>query len=326
MKKVNLKSIQITSLFGEDIDEDAVQHLFRQLNTLNRPSLDPIDDIEVRYFDWVLVKRKGVELGFTDFYYHYTADFDLWGLGDLLLTQVYFYSAKGTEDTLPFTGELPYNLTFDDTQGVARDKLESFEYNRHSFLSDTWDVEGYRLNVQYTPEGTIGCVICLLIPPPLKQDVHLSNPALSTIIEKLGQSPFDVQFIQLWQDDNEFTLEQENEIKIYRRLNLKQTLGVSLLFTGLQHAALFKSIIFYSDREEGAIQWNGELPFGITFSDDMLALLKKINGVLIDSIDLKDISRRVWNLPEYTLFILYSNVENRIMQLEIIAKGYWSQS
>lgn len=78
-------SEHIISLLGmeEDAEEKNMAALWRELNTLNRPTIDPHDydgdSDNLHYMDWVLIRRKGVELGFSEYYYHKTNNFELWG-------------------------------------------------------------------------------------------------------------------------------------------------------------------------------------------------------------------------------------------------------
>jgi hypothetical protein len=135
--------------FGNAADAEGVAAIFDALGTYQRPE-PPRDGRS--FHDWVLIRRRGVEPGFADSEYQAAADRYRWGHGELLLTQGYFYA--GFEDVQPFTGELPFGLLFADSRHAARAKLAAYEATRHSYRSDTWDVEGYRLSVTYADDGT----------------------------------------------------------------------------------------------------------------------------------------------------------------------------
>lgn len=51
-------------ILGKSIDSEEVNALFDELQTMHRPSFDADDD-EQDVYEWILVKRKGIELGFA---------------------------------------------------------------------------------------------------------------------------------------------------------------------------------------------------------------------------------------------------------------------
>jgi hypothetical protein len=73
----------ILQLFNLPAADKSVEDLLVSLNTLARPSLpdDEDEDSGSAYHGWVLVRRKSIELGFTDSNYHAAATPALWGMG-----------------------------------------------------------------------------------------------------------------------------------------------------------------------------------------------------------------------------------------------------
>ena len=136
---------QLLALLGRRADDAAVEEVFVALRTRRRPELDPEDRDSID--DWVLVRKKGVELGFTDEAYFHVGE--KWqrrrqGTG-LLLHQVYFYNKH--DDIADFAGSLPFGLTWSDTRKDVRRKLGKYNSTRRSYRTDTWELPEFRMIV-----------------------------------------------------------------------------------------------------------------------------------------------------------------------------------
>ena len=313
-----MNSIEIIFNFGLPATSDKVEALFALLSTLNRPALP--DDEEYVYHDWVLVRRKGVELGFADSEYQSAADRFRWGHGELLLTQAYFYS--GFNDIQSYTGELPYGLTFADGREVARAKLAAYEATRHSYLNDTWDVEGYRLSVTYKEGGqSIDRIACRVLAAPIPRMQELTYPALANVTAAFGFGIRSPEFSELWGSllDDEKTQEAVDDGEI----DFTQSYGATLGFANSGSGPIFRSIILHRNRDTESAGWAGELPQGLDFEDSPEILFQKIKDQPIQQSDSALTGHGVWHFDDYTLHILYSNLDNRLLRVKLIAPGNW---
>src|SRR3972149_4368906 len=119
---------QLIALLGNHADDTAVESAFVELRTQRRPELDPEDRDSMR--DWVLIRRKGVELGFVDevFYQAGEARRRRRKGVPLILSQVYFYTAR--DDIANFSGDLPLGLKWSDNRDQVRRKLVQYESTR----------------------------------------------------------------------------------------------------------------------------------------------------------------------------------------------------
>lgn len=89
---------------GFDGDNKTITDLLENtLETYGKPDFDDRDDRDV--YDWVLVQRKGVELGFVDRAYFEGKPYYAWYSEGVLLTQVYYYC--GFDDVASYVGKLP---------------------------------------------------------------------------------------------------------------------------------------------------------------------------------------------------------------------------
>jgi hypothetical protein len=78
-------------------------------------------------------------------------------------------------------------------------------------------------------------------------------------------------------------------------------------------------VTFYSSRDLDARQWSGALPFGLTFDDTQQQVLDKVRAVPEKHSDQTLIGFARWRFPEFTLTVMYSNVENRVLRVTLEA-------
>lgn len=305
---------EISSLFGESSNSSAVENLYSALNTLRRPSLP--EDEEYIFHDWVLVRRKGVELGFADSEYQKAAPRYRWGGGELLLTQAYFY--RGFGDIQPYAGNLPHGLTFSDTPEIARQKLSAFESTRHSYRNDTWDVDSYRLSVTYTENRQgIDRLACRQLAAPIPREGEIVLPSLSALTGAFGCRITDREFSSLWGemlDDN--ALSQGRE---YGEIDFTRSFGATIGLAG----GNFRSITLHRNRDTESAGWCGPLPHELNFEDSPETLFAKMPEPPVQKSDSALTGHGVWHFPDYTVHILYSNLDNRLLRVKLIAPGSW---
>lgn len=308
----------ILSLFGTSANGSEIEALLASLNTLHKPVLP--DDEEFVYHDWVLVRRKGVELGFSDSEYHKAAHRALWGRGKLLLTQAYFYA--GFDTVRPFTGKLPHGLTFDDDRDRVRAKLAAFEATRHSYRSDTWDVAGYRLNIVYKEKGQgIDRMACRVLAAPIPDGQMHSPPGLATVVAAFGADVRTAEFALLWGGllDKKKLQESIEEGEI----NFTQDYGAVLGLACSGSAVALRSVTLHRNRDRESRGWKGDMPNRLDFEDSPEVLFTKIKERPVQQSDSQLTGHAVWHFEDYTLHVLYSNLDNRLLRVKLIAPGTW---
>jgi hypothetical protein len=313
-----MRFAQFTDAFGHASTDAKIESLFRELNTLRRPSLPEEDGF--CFHDWVLVRRQGVELGFADSEYHTAAERFRWGHGKLLLTQVYFYS--GFDDVARYSGELPFDLQWSDTQAAARQKLADFEATRHSYLTDTWEVPGYRLTVTYAGKGeSIDRMVCRNLAAPIPTGPSVTPPSLNGMTAAFGHSVRSTDFADLWVDS--FDAAAHSEAREENSIDWTSSFGATLSFAASSNGPLFQAITLHRNRDSESVGWRGPLPEGLDFEDSPEVLFRKISQTPVQRSNGPTTGHAVWHFDECTLHVLYSNLDNRLLRIKLISPGTW---
>ncbi|WP_418648817.1 hypothetical protein ACNQFN_11130 [Thauera butanivorans] len=312
--------MNLTADFGEAADSPRMEEIFRQLNTLRRPQL-PDDDPYI-FYDWVLVRRQGLELGFVEENYHLGKAKHLWGTGQLLFVQAYYYA--GFDDVQCCEILMPYGLSWKDSREKVRGRMAGAAATLHSSsISDTWDVpEGYRLTVTYGGNPIHAeRMVCQQVPVPLRPSQPVSPPNLDQIIVHWGHSVTQTDWRALWShwlDDN--AIKQGSDSG---EIDLADSFGVTLHVEPDDGAPLLRAITLHGNRDANAVGWRGKLPQGLDFEDSPNILFQKIQEQPISTSQGKITGHAVWNFHDYTLHVLYSCVDNRLMRVKLIAPGIW---
>jgi hypothetical protein len=308
----------ITDLFGQPATSETIERTFSLLNTLRRPSL-PDDDSHV-FHDWVLVRKKGAELGFVDSEYQRAGHRGLWGKGELLLSQVYFYA--GFDDVARYSGDLPFGVAWTDNRQQVIAKLAPFEATRRAYTTDTWDVPGYRLTVDYAgADQHPDRVLCRQLPLPLPHPADISWPTLDVLVHNFGTAVNDPQFRALWggQLDEEKLQEAVQEGQI----DFRDNFGATLSLAASEGAPLFRAITLHRNRDSDSVGWGGAMPHGLGFEDSPSTLFAKIKPEPAQQADSVNTGHAVWHFDDHTLHVLYSRIDNRLLRVKLLAPGVW---
>ena len=312
----------LTEIFGVPADSQPMQSVFTHFNTLRRPELADRDT----HHDWVLVRRAGVELGFTEENYHRGEPPTLWGNGDLLFTQVYFYA--GFEDVAPYNGELPFGVRWNDTREQVRARLSELAHTLHSSdVSDTWDVPGYRMTVHYTAgaQQQPDKLVCMQQPnrPGAPKDKR-TVPSVDWMVQQWGENVAATQWRAAW--NGYLTKTALSEGKEDGVIDLSLNLGISLHVRADAGQLLLQALSLFGSAYDSATQWAGETPLGLDFDDSPHTLFKKITSKPVKRKDSELSGYAVWHTQDYTVHILYSFVDNRILRIKLLAPGTWKSS
>ncbi|MBB3195361.1 hypothetical protein [Roseateles terrae] len=314
-----LNSERLLSYLGLSSEMLEDKLLWSELNTLDRPRHP--ESGEISYYDWVLVRRKGLELGFVDSEYNAGAARFRWGHGHMTLAQLYLYS--GHADVQRFHGAMPFGLRWEDGRTQARAHLSEFESSRHSHLTDAWDVPGYRLTVVYSDDGTsIVRVVCRRLPDPLDPTTAMPPPPLQDLLQALGESVANPSFASIWPLGS-WSRQHTAEARDEGEVDLNPACGLTLKTESDGIDPVLRSVTFHRNRDQEGSGWRGELPAGLAFEDSPEQLFHKLNIAPLQQADTALTGYGVWDLPDFTLHVLYSNVDNRLIRVKVLAPGTW---
>lgn len=319
-------------LLGRKLDDPQVQAALEQFAHGMQPELDPDDEDSL--FDWVTVNELGVEYGFMDEAYLRALDPDERKRGPLILFQIFFYAETETMRAFPFS--LPFGLALGDDRGAVRKKLAQWEPLRRTYERDFWALPQFNLAIKYKQSGTIEIVYCYLPYTPWPD-----APGAAQLAARFPPKKFQTLFGARWSSELLRTelapLGYDAELPMVRSEHMAHfevDHGLSLTFVPAEKVPaadqsapmtlVLGGVSFYAARDEAdARQWQGELPAGLKFDDTPRELQAKLGKKPAESLEDEFSGIAVWHLPEYTLHVEYSTLENRLVIVTIYAPGFW---
>lgn len=314
-------------------DEDSFGAVLTNLGTVATPSLD--EDEPDQHFDWVLIRRRGLEIGFADAAYFDGLPRALWRTGGLLLQQVTFYNT-GRERVSAYDGELPYGLQWSDSREQACARLSAFESSRRSYLTDRWDIGPQRLVLAYKHGIDVLDSVHVKLRAPSLPPAPYSLPAFannqwhnlfglsadsSELQAALGPLDLSSHTEIFDSDEREIDLLGEAGLIFYfaraDRLQLRNRPRGRALVLG--------AVKFHRERDLDARQYQGELPFGLRFDDSPAQLEVRVGRPPVKRKDGPLTGYARWHLEHCSLQVLYSTVENHLFRIMLMAPGYFQE-
>lgn len=318
MSAINLYPYLTEYLFL-DSQTSAIKQLLS--DTLNTAHFPDFDDEEQDVYDWVLIKRKGVELGFIDKNYYKGAPYYAWFQDGAILGQIYYYSELVDSEVKAYEGYLPRNITWQDDRDTVLLKMEDFsDICKQSYTTDVWYFEEFLITINYNDETDIvERIVFYLRLPPLPQP-NITPPNFADIAKFLSEDISDSKFLDLWRGyiTNE-ELEQAFETD---EINLLDTYGVKIHTSSQTGSLLLHNVTFYSNRESDSVGWQGQLPFMLNFEDSPIELFQKINSVF--KIEPREYDEEVndgyviWDFEYFSLKVVYSTFKNEIQTVSVM--------
>lgn len=332
-----MEASEIADLLGHASTDPRVEAELVRFAIDDRPQVeideDDADGPVVEVQDWVINNAVGIEFGFDD-----EASWRSWdeferGRCPMLLTQIYFYGNH--EDVQPYRGRLPFGLHLSDDRSAVRAKLAALEGTRRSYVRDTWEPRDFRMTVSYVDGGArIGFILCMLREPPLPAfDYSLAPvPTIEAIVGLFGKEcndpAFRLVFAQLGLD------RYREDVRQRFAADFRKTYGFALGFskpafadqrpTGPASGPIFSHVVLYRERELEARGWQGTLPLGILFDDSPEVAMQKVGLPADEQADEQFTGYALWHLPDYSLHIYYSMMENLILRVRVMAPGLWA--
>lgn len=319
-------------LLGRDVDDAAVQASLDQLARGMQPEVDANDD--GAFVDWVTVNEIGLEYGFQDEAFVRAWDPERRGHTRLILTQLYFYG--DTPRTRPFPWPLPFGLDFRDDRLAVQRKLAQIAGPCKTYIRDAWKLPDFDVTAAYRADTNLLESIYCHIPHdpwlPLRDEVSLAQAFPPNLFIGL--------FGLRWSDERLRTIlaplgyvEAMAGVRSEHMADLLSTHGLELAFAPSRELTMgdpryprspaLAVATFHASRDMDARAWAGELPCNLSFSDAQSDLVAKVGEAPDERIDSDRSGIVAWHLAAYSLVVVYSNVENRILRVSVMAPGYW---
>lgn len=135
------------------------------------------------------------------------------------------------------------------------------------WLTDTWDVDRYRLNVVYAAdsEGTAR-LACRVMPAPIERKRGACWPRLAEVVDLLGE-PIDSPAVTTPWGEVIDTKRRQTALED-GEIDLLATHGATIDFATDRAAGPgIRSVTLYRNRDRESAGWEGELPLGLVFDD-----------------------------------------------------------
>jgi hypothetical protein len=316
-------------LLGRPALDPAVDQTLDHFKIRRRPEVeleeDNADGPVVQKQDWLKNRNAGIEFGFED-EATFTGNGSLQpGKGAMLLTQLYFYGDH--PEMRPYLDRLPFNLQLADDRPKVRARLRQFEPMRRSWVRDTWELEECRLTVSYADQGArIAFLLCALpVPPSETRDDIVIVPTVNELIGQLGRRMDDTELRKIVRP---LRIDQylQNRGSTVIAL-MREEYGLELHFGGVpsMDASAFTNFFVYRDREAEARGWTGGLPHGLCFDDSPEVVFQKMGRPADVQSEAEFDGHALWHLPDYSLQVHYSTMDNWILSVRILAPGVWDE-
>jgi hypothetical protein len=288
---------------------------------------DDADGPVVGTQSWVKNSRAGIEFGFYDEAAWLGLGNTEFGTRPMLLTEINFFGQH--PGVRPFQNALPCSMQLSDDRTAVRARMQALESTRHSHVRDTWDFPGFRMVVNYAEEtGRIGFVLCMLREPPLPPLRYklAPVPAIDKLIDALGLSLDDASLKQAF--DPLGLQGHIEQIAETGEADFRNPYGLSIDFaapSGMmgrnQKETLVSSMTLHQEREVDARAWPGELPCGLTFDDSPEMAMQKLGRAPDAQADEDFSGIAVWHEPRFSLRLVYTTMENRLLRVSLVAPG-----
>jgi hypothetical protein len=326
---------ELLGLLGLPSSTDRVQVALAGLAHGMQPELDPDD--ENAFVDWVTVNEIGLEFGFEDEAYVRALDVDERRRAPLLLTQLYFYG--DTPRTQPFPYSLPFGLDFGDHRAAVHRKLAARDPLRRSYIRDAWRLPEFDLTIGYrADDGKLESVLCDLPyqPWPIRPD---EAELVSTFSPQVFGKLFGARWSSALLRSTLAPLGYASALPDARsehNADLRVAHGIEFGFApGDQVAAAdpkfpralaLASVTFYGPRVFDAREWMGPMPMSLSFDDSQAQIAAKMGRSPDARNDFDRSGYVIWHFPDYSIRAEYSNIENRLLRVTLLAPGYWAAS
>jgi hypothetical protein len=296
---------EILAVVGRQMTDPVLEDLFQRLDIIWRPDVGPD-----RRNDWIATAN--VEFGFEDFGYFGAQDAAARGQ-PAILQQVCFYAARPGESHDPPIG-LPGNLDFAHDRVEVRKRLIPQASSVRLGRRDAFEIEGLTFSVAYNDATSVDVLLVLmerasrknLAVPPLSSSELLSYIGLPWYDRALRRRLYSLTAAE----------GAIGQVKKHGSCNLIREAAVRLLYDRSGTTWTLSGFELYRHRVLDAADWQGDLPYGITFHDSSAELTRKL-GVKPSFWREDDLDAfGSWSLAELDIAVTFDLIVNLVSSVK----------
>jgi hypothetical protein len=315
-------SNDIEILLGLTSNSYAVKTFLKSLNPVQYPeqqcSEDDYYSTELDYDD------LGLQLTFTDAARFNNRMRQFWGDDGVVLEQIEFFN--GTKlDFKKFTGKLPLDLAWGDSQVLAAEKvLISKPISHRSYLRDVYSFEKFDVSLKFA-DDKLSELSLMATPIALTPAWACESPKIKNLLHLINQ-PLDQLFtLGAWgklvqEEFSDFDADDGHTLDLRYACGIE--IYLDLVAKDHQTPPLIKGYKFYRDRELQATQWAGQLPHDLTWDTSPSGFEQAAKNDALRSRDDEYDGYKLWQFENFDFHIYYSNWLNRASRITIGRSGF----
>ncbi|NWD81458.1 hypothetical protein HX891_13830 [Pseudomonas reactans] len=330
-----MKFSDLTKWLGHSPEEPEFDIFLRSNRIYDRPCEEDEDHIETLIDE---VERASITLIYEERTEYEKIFESPYGTGKYVLKQIAFYS-KSMHDYPGFKGELPFNLSFEDTRIDTHCKLGLPSASRkvHGLLCDLYLLEDFHVNLSYKDKNeNIGIIHIrhqhLYDKLRLRKTILEKNSRtadIESLIQCLGSNPINGAIAKAlepteWQPS-------KSTSSLHEITELIVPNGLTLYFDPIENSkqtpppptpfeSTFTGFRINRKGDMKSKGFNGPLPLGIEFYDTPEDVLRKLGRDPDEHWIGDDIGFFKWQLQTYVLHIMFSLIDYQVYRVSCFSK------
>ena len=285
--------------------------------TVERDAFEEPADAEISSpQDWVSNLARGIEFGFEDEAAFTGEPPDVWGLGPMLLTQIYLYADHPEAAT--YEGALPFGLDHGDDRAGVRAKLDPQAKERRSRDLDSWSFEGFMVTAGYLDNGKLSFIVLLFAPPkpPLDPGLAAICPTPDQILGILGASIHDERLKEVLRPlGHRHRYQRRGEDLAI--MDLRDDFGTYFEFEPSEEITILSRVLLLGDQRFGSAIWPGPLPGGLRFGAGWSDILERVGRLPDGEAEADFILYADWQSDRHVTRIEYSTMTNELLAISM---------
>lgn len=283
---------------------------------VERDAFDEAQEAEVASpQDWLSNLARGIEFGFEDEAAFTGEPADVWGLGPMLLTQIYLYADH--PEAAAYEGALPFGIHHDDDREMVRNRLDPQAQERRSRDLDSWTFAGFMLTAGYRGDGRLSFIVLLFTPPkpPVDPDLAAICPTADQIRGILGAPIQDAQLKTVLRPLGHGHRYQRHEDELI--MDLREDFGAYIEFRASDEGPVLSRVLLLGDQRFGSAIWPGALPGGLRFGAGWGDILERAGRPPDSEAEADFILYADWQSRRHVTRIEYSTMTNELLAVSM---------